>query len=108
MKTPHYMKVVEWSEEDRCYIGSAPPLIGQCCHGDDEVEVYRQLGVIVDEWVEIFAKEGRPLPEVAKKDYSGKFVVRVSPEVHKAAVIRAAQQGRSLNSFVEQALESAV
>ena len=34
-----YIKVVEWSTEDGCFIGSAPPLVGPCCHGDDEMEV---------------------------------------------------------------------
>jgi predicted RNase H-like HicB family nuclease len=34
-----YLKIVEWSDEDGCYIGSAPPLIGQSCHGKIEAEV---------------------------------------------------------------------
>ena len=34
-----YLKVVEWSEEDGCYLGSAPPIIGHCCHGSSEAEV---------------------------------------------------------------------
>jgi len=33
-----------------------------CCHGDDEVEVYRQLCEIVAEWVEIARQDGKPLP----------------------------------------------
>jgi hypothetical protein len=37
-----YMKIVEWSDEDGCFMGSAPPLIGQCCHGKDEAKVYAQ------------------------------------------------------------------
>lgn len=57
------MKIVEWSEEDGCYIGSAPPLIGRCCHGDTEEEVYKQLAVIVDEWGEEMERDGLPLPE---------------------------------------------
>jgi hypothetical protein len=28
-----YTKLVEWSDEDACFVGSAPPLIGPCCHG---------------------------------------------------------------------------
>ncbi len=38
----HHIKVVEWSAEEGCFIGSAPPLIGPCCHGDDEAAVYQQ------------------------------------------------------------------
>ncbi len=29
-----YVKIVEWSPEDACFVGSAPPLVGRCCHGD--------------------------------------------------------------------------
>lgn len=46
-----YIKIVEWSEEDQCFIGCCPGIIGPCCHGDNEVEVYRELCEIVDEWL---------------------------------------------------------
>ena len=38
-----YLKIVEWSEEDRCYVGIAPPLIGQSCHGKTEPAMLAQL-----------------------------------------------------------------
>jgi len=38
-----YAKVVEWSEEDQCYVGSAPGLILGGCHGDDEKQVFEEL-----------------------------------------------------------------
>ena len=38
-----YLKIVEWSEEDKCYVGSVPGWIGACCHGDNEEKVYHQL-----------------------------------------------------------------
>jgi predicted HicB family RNase H-like nuclease len=106
MNAKDFMKVVEWSEADGCFIGSAPPLVGQCCHGDTEEEVYRQLAVIVPDVIETYERRGFALPEAtANKTYSGKFVVRVNPEVHKAAAIRAMLERRSLNSYVESALE---
>lgn len=100
------MKVVEWSDEDGCFIGSAPPLIGQCCHGASEEDVLRQLSVIVEEWIEELRGAGKTLPEAsAGKEYSGKFLVRVSPEIHRAATIRAMQSRQSLNAFIEAAIE---
>lgn len=57
-----YIKIVKWSEEDQCFIGFCPGIIGTCCHGDDEVEVYRQLCEIVDEWIEIAHQENEKLP----------------------------------------------
>lgn len=65
------MKVVEWSEEDGCYIGSAPPLVGSCCHGDTEEAVYQQLAAIVPDVIATFHEKGFKLPEASPgKEYS--------------------------------------
>lgn len=45
----HYIKIVEWSEEDGVFVGQCPGAIGPCCHGSDEAEVYRELCRIVEE-----------------------------------------------------------
>ena len=59
-----YIKIVEWSDEDQCFTGYCPGIICPCCHGDDEVEVYRELCQIVDEWLEIpIKKTGRHHPQ---------------------------------------------
>jgi predicted RNase H-like HicB family nuclease len=52
-----YVKIVEWSETDSVFVGSAPPLIGPACHGDTEAEVLAQLQTIVEEWVEILLSD---------------------------------------------------
>jgi len=44
-----YVKIVEWSEEDQCYVGSAPGLIYGGCHGDNEKQVFDELCHIVEE-----------------------------------------------------------
>jgi len=50
------------SSEDGCYVGSAPPLIGQSCHGKTEAAVIAQLSQIVEEWVATLLVDGKPLP----------------------------------------------
>ena len=103
-----YLKIVEWSEEDRCYIGSAPPLIGQSCHGKSEAEVLSQLQAIVEEWVATLLSDGRPLPVgTVNRKFSGKFLVRISPDVHKKVALKAMARGDSLNEFVSHALADA-
>lgn len=57
-----YIKLVEWSDEDQCFIGQCPGIIGPCCHGDEEADVYAQLCRIVDEWLETLKSEGKALP----------------------------------------------
>ncbi len=104
-----YIKLVEWSEEDQCYIGSSPGFIGSCCHGSDETEVYKQLCSIVDEWVDIHQKEELPLPEsVVNKSFSGKFVIRVGKDLHKALAIKAARSDESLNSLCVNLLRNSI
>ena len=100
-----YLKIVEWSKEDNCYIGSVPGWLDQCCHGDDEAKVYKELCVIVDEWIEIYKKENRTLPKVTNKKYSGKFVLRTSSEIHKALAVSAIKEGTSLNNYVVKKLK---
>ena len=57
-----YLKVVEWSDEDKCYVGRAPGLMLGGCHGDDERKVFDELCIIVDEVVAEFLASGDSLP----------------------------------------------
>lgn len=57
-----YLKLVEWSEKDGCFVGSAPQIIGPCCHGATEAKVMAQLTLIVEKWIEIILKDGDRLP----------------------------------------------
>ena len=57
-----YVKVVEWSDEDQCYVGSAPGLVYGGCHGLDERAVFAELCEIVEEAIDLCKKDGRPLP----------------------------------------------
>ena len=60
--TARYVKIVEWSEEDSAFVGQCPGVIGPCCHGTDEAEVYRRLCDIVDDWLAELERDGRPMP----------------------------------------------
>lgn len=69
-----YVKIVEWSDEDQCYVGSAPGLIYGGCHGDNERAVFDELCRIVDEAIAVYFKEGKPLPPATSgRDYANKM-----------------------------------
>ena len=57
-----YVKLVERSDADGAFVGRCPGVIGPCCHGPDEIEVYRELCRIVEEWLANFRADGRSLP----------------------------------------------
>ncbi|MCK4504420.1 MAG: toxin-antitoxin system HicB family antitoxin [Candidatus Aegiribacteria sp.] len=101
MKTSDkYLKIVEWSEEDQCYVGTCPGMMLGGIHGSNEIRVYRELCQAVDEWIRLYQEDGDPLPAAtAGKNYSGKFVVRVGKELHKTLVVEALREGESLNSY---------
>ena len=101
-----YLKIVEWSEEDKCYVGSAPGWIGPCCHGDNEEKVYKDLCKVVEEWVTIYKKDKSKLPPPTNKQYSGKFILRTGEELHKALAVRAVSEGDSLNKYVVKKLKT--
>jgi predicted HicB family RNase H-like nuclease len=105
----HYLKLVEWSEEDQCYLGSSPGFLGPCCHGKDETKVYKQLGQIIEDWIERYKKENKPLPEsFASKHFSGKFVLRVGEDLHKALAIKATLAEESMNTYCTKQLKEAI
>jgi predicted RNase H-like HicB family nuclease len=56
-----YHRWVEWSDEDQVYIGKCPDLITGI-HGDDPVEVYKQLAEVIQEVIDHFQQIGRELP----------------------------------------------
>ena len=69
-----YVKIVEWSDEDQCYVGSAPGLIYGGCHGDNEKEVFDNLCQIVEEAITLYKEEGRPLPPpTSGRDFANKL-----------------------------------
>jgi predicted RNase H-like HicB family nuclease len=57
-----YVKVVEWSEEDGCFIGSCPELFYGGCHGSDARAVFDELCHMVEEAAELYRAEQRPFP----------------------------------------------
>ena len=75
MKTSaRYAKIVEWSEEDQCYVGSAPGLIYGGCHGDDEERVFADLCSVVEEAIALYVKDGKVLPPAtAGRDFANKM-----------------------------------
>ena len=69
-----YVKIVEWSDEDQCFVGSCLGLFYGGCHGDDERSVFAELCQIVDETIHLYRQEGKVLPPATSgKDYANKM-----------------------------------
>ncbi len=74
METARYAKIVEWSEEDQCFVGSSPGLIYGGCHGTDEKAVFEQLCQVVEDAITLYHHVGKPLPPATcGRDYANKM-----------------------------------
>ena len=99
---------MEWSDEDQCFIGRCPEIMAGGVHGNDEARVYAELCQAVEEWIEMLHKDGVPLPDpLAAKSFSGKFVLRIEPAIHRRLAAKALAAGESLNSYCVKTLVKA-
>jgi len=74
-ESARYVKIVEWSEEDQCFVGSCPGLFYGGCHGDDEKVVFAELCEIVEETIALYQHDGKALPPpTCGKDYANKML----------------------------------
>jgi len=65
-----YVKIVEWSDQDGCFIGSCPELFYGGCHGEDPRLVFDELCQIVEETIALYEQDGKALPKpLSGKDF---------------------------------------
>lgn len=97
-RAEHYAYRVRWSAEDEAFVGTVaefPSLSWVEPTGGEAFDGIRRLAAdTVEDMVESGEEPPRP---IAERDYSGKFQVRVPPELHRQLVIEAAEQNVSLN-----------
>ena len=105
MEYKGYIGSVEFSEEDTLFYGKVLGIRALISYeGTNAAELVADFHGAVDDYLELCAQSGTE-PE---KAYKGSFNVRISPELHKQAVIAAMSHNMSLNSFVEISIQQAL
>ena len=108
-RADRYLKIVEWSDEDSCYVGRCPELMLGGVHGKDEKKVFAELCEVVEEWVANARASRESLPVgMAGKRYSGKFNLRLDSRLHERLALEALKAGESLNNYCAAVLEGRV
>ena len=105
MKNDRYTYRVTWSEDDNEYVGLCAefPSLSWLA-GNPEVAL-KGIRKLVEDVVKDMQNEGEDVPEpIACRRYSGKFIVRVPPQVHRKLAIQAAESGVSLNRLASSKL----
>ena len=96
-----YTGSIEFSEEDAVFHGKVIGIKSTISfEGDCAQTLTEDFHKAIDEYIEHCEKVGVE-PE---KPFKGSFNVRITPELHRTAVLTAAVRGMSLNAFVESAI----
>jgi predicted RNase H-like HicB family nuclease len=63
--SPHYSMVIQWSDEDNCYLVHLPDFPSQQfhTHGDSYEEAAKHGQEVIETYIEIYQEEGKPLPQ---------------------------------------------
>ena len=105
MSDGHYTYRVTWSPEDDEHVGLCLEFPSLSWLAATSEEAFAGICGLVQEVLADMKASEEPLPEpLAARAYSGRFVVRVTPETHRELVIRAAEEGVSLNRLVSTRL----
>ena len=105
LETDKYTYRVTWSEEDDEFVGLCAEFPGLSWLSVDPEEALMGIRSLVKECVEDMLQNGESFPSpISTRKYSGKFMVRVPPEVHKHLATEAAESGVSLNRIASAKL----
>lgn len=105
LKDDRYTYRVTWSDEDKEYVGLCAEFPSLSWLARTPEAALKGIRKVVADVVKDMQGNGEPLPEpIASKQYSGKFMVRVPPEVHRRLAIQAAESGVSLNRLASSKL----
>ena len=105
MEYKGYIGSVEFSEEDSLFYGKVTGIRALISYeGENAKDLVADFHSAVDDYLAMCEAEGIE-PE---KAYKGSFNVRISPSLHKKAVVVAMTHGISLNGFVENSIEKAL
>jgi len=101
MQYKGYAARIEYSDEDKCFIGHIAgirDIIG--FHGDSVDSLNAAFEEAVDDYLETCEQEDIP----PQRPYSGKVMLRLSPELHAEIAMKAEAHGKSLNQWATEAL----
>jgi predicted HicB family RNase H-like nuclease len=101
----HYTHRVTWSAEDEEFVGLCTEFPSLSWLAPTHEDAFSGIRKLVAECVlDMEANNETPPEPLADRAYSGRFVVRVPPETHRALAMKAAEEGVSLNRLISARL----
>jgi predicted HicB family RNase H-like nuclease len=105
LKNDRFTYRVTWSEDDNEYVGLCAEFPSLSWLAKSPEAALKGIRQVIADTVEDMQDNGDPIPEpIANRHYSGKFMVRIPPEIHRKLAIQAAESGVSLNRLASSKL----
>ena len=105
LQNDHYTYRVTWSAEDEEYVGLCAEFPSLSWLAKSPESALKGIRKTVESVIKDMKDNNETIPlPIASKNYSGKFMVRVPPEVHRNLAIQAAESGVSINRLVSSRL----
>lgn len=105
LKNDHYTYRVTWDEEDGEYVGLCAEFPSLSWLASEPETALKGIRRVVADVVSDLTSNGEPVPEsLSTKRYSGRFMVRIPPDLHRRLAQEAAEAGISLNRLTADKL----
>ena len=105
IKSDRYTYRITWSEEDKEYVGLCVEFPSLSWLDESPESALKGIREVVEDVIKDIKKNGASPPQpFSCKNFSGKFVVRIPPEVHRSLATQAEEEGISLNRLVSSKL----
>lgn len=100
-----YTYRVTWSEEDNQYVGLCAEFPSLSWLSNTQEAALTGIRDIVTDVIGDMETTGESIPQpLATRRYSGKFTVRIPPEIHRKLQIQAAESKVSFNRLISAKL----
>ena len=108
MSVDHYTYRVSWSAEDQEHVAVCLEFPSLSWLAGDPIDALKGIRTVVQDAVADMKANGEPVPRpIAEQTFSGKFMVRIPPELHRRLAMEAAEERVSLNRHVSRKLATA-
>ena len=105
MEYKGYHAQIEYDSEDGIFVGKVYGIVDSLnFHGTSVAELEKMFHQSIDNYLQMCSSIGK----TPDKEFKGSFNIRISPELHRTISLQAAQEGISLNQYVQKALENSL
>ena len=104
-QSDRYTYRITWSEEDKEYVGLCVEFPSLSWLAGCQEDALKGIRKVVEDVIKDMKDDGEspPLP-LSQRKFSGKFIVRIPPEIHRKLAVEAEEEGISLNRLVSAKL----